>query len=178
MPVLAVWSPADAILDVAVPLALVASVPTGIVVDLDPDGPVVGEGPSLAELVAEEPTAEQLRPVAGAAAYLSNGGVDADDAWPVVEALAARWPAVVLRCAPRLQRPASALAVLPLLPEPFTLRADGRCVYQRIGVSPGVTPDGPVLPRPRRGTIAALLTGRRPGRDRWMRSVAALWGKS
>ena len=175
MPVIAVWTPADALLDIAIPLGLVAAVRSGLVVDLDPAGPNVGSGPTLAELVSEEPTAAQLAPVDGAAAYLSNGGVEPDAAWPVVAALVERWPATVLRCAPRGPRPDAAIAVLPLLPAPFTLRAEGRCVYQRTAVSPREAPAGPVLPRPRPETISSLLAGRRPATDRWLRSLRSLW---
>jgi hypothetical protein len=148
-------------------------------VDLDPDGPLLGDGPTLAELVQSGPTRSQLDPPSGAAGFLSNGGVDAETASEVITALIQRWPRVVLRCAPRASQPAGALAVLPLLPEPFTPVADGPIIYQRCAFSPRVRPEGTVLPIPRRRTVEALLGRRRPSwpRDPWLRAVGALWGR-
>jgi len=179
VPVLATWSPLDAALDILLPLGLVASVGSGLVVDLDPDGPKLGDGPSLSDLVVAGPTRDQLEPSGSGSGYLSNGGIDPSEATAVIAALIERWPRVVLRCSPRDVRPPGSIAALPLLPEPFTPAAGGKVVYQRCAFSPRSKPDGVVLPIPRRSTVEALFGGRRPPsrRDPWLMSVSALWGQ-
>ena len=187
MPVLATWSPLDAALDILLPLGLVASTGSGLVIDLDPEGPRLGPGPTLADLVRSGPTLEQLEPPqtartgkgfgGKASGFLSNGGVNAGEATPVVAAMIERWPSVVLRCSPRDAQPPGSIAALPLLPEPFTPVGTGRVVYQRCAFSPRRKPEGVVLPIPRRRTVEALFAGRRPPskRDPWLRAVARLW---
>lgn len=177
MPVIAAWCPNDAALDVLVPLGLAVAAGTALVVDLDPEGPRVGPGPSLAELVSDGASRRHLEPVTDGVGFLANGGVDADDAVSVVRALAQRWPAVVLRCPSRHPRPDGAIGVVPLLPEPFTPRLAPPGVYQRCGFSPRSAPPGMVLPPIGRRTAELLLSGRRPRRsDRWIRAVGSLWG--
>lgn len=177
MPVLATWSPLDAALDILLPFGLIASAGSGLVVDLDPEGPRLGDGPTLADLVDSGPTRAQLEPSGTEAAFLTNGGVGPAQATHVVAALIERWPRVVLRCSPRDSQPPGSIAALPLLPEPFTPVSQGRAVYQRCAYSPKQKPDGIVLPIPRRSTVEALLAGRRPPtrRDPWLKAVARLW---
>lgn len=176
MPVIATWSPADAALDILVPLGLVAGVPSGLVIDLDPNGPNLGGEWTLADLVRQGPSRSHLEPPRRARAFLTNGGVPAEDAAPVVSALVDRWPATVLRCAPRLPRPEGSIAFVPLLPEPFTAGFPGETVYQRTAFSPRTAPVGVTLPPPRRRTVACLLAGQSPPKDRWIRALGALWG--
>lgn len=176
MPVIATWSPVDAALGVLVPLGLVSAAGTGLVIDLDPDGPMVGHGPTLADLVVDGPTKAQLEPRKGAAAYLPNGGVSPADAYEVVSAFTDRWPAVVLRCSPRVEQPNDGVALLPLLPEPYGLTARGTVVYQRCAFSPKNRPDAPTLPRLRQGTIGRLLAGQSARkRDPWVRALRDVW---
>lgn len=176
MPVIATWTPNDAVLDVVVPLGLAVAVGTALVIDVDPDGPRSAHGSTLAQLVADGPTRVDLEPQQSGPAYLPNGGVEIAEASSVIAALVARWPAAVLRCPPRQPRPDGALAVVPLLPEPWGTHHRGRTLYQRTVLSPSTAPDGVVLPRPRRSTVAALLAGRRPPiRDRWIRALRAVW---
>lgn len=177
MSVLATWSPLDAALDILLPLGLVASARSGLVVDLDPDGPRLGDGPTLADLVRSGPTRSQLEPAGSGSGFLSNGGVEPAEATSVVAALIERWPRVVLRCSPRDVRPPGSIAALPLLPEPFTPALGGTVVYQRCAFSPRSRPEGLVLPIPKRRTVEALFGGRRPAtrRDPWLRSVSTLW---
>lgn len=177
MPVIATWTPNDAILDVAVPLGLAVAAGTAIVVDADPSGPRLGDGATLAQLVARGPTRADLEPPSSGPAFLSNGGIDVGEASEVIAALAARWPALILRCAPGVHKPDGAITFAPLLPEPWGRAYPGRVVFQRSPMSPAIDPGHPVLPRPRRATIAALLAGRRPvRRDRWIKALGAVWG--
>ena len=176
MPAIATWTPNDAVLDVVVPLGLAFAAGTALVIDADPAGPRPPDGSSLARLVADGPTRADLEPQQPGPAYLANGGVEIAEASTVISALAERWPAIVIRCPPRQPRPDGALAVAPLLPEPWGTRHAGRTLYQRTILSPSSVPDGVVLPRPRRATVAALLAGRRPAtRDRWIRTLRTVW---
>jgi hypothetical protein len=176
MAVVATWIPLDATLDAVVPIGLAVAAGTAIVVDLDPTGPAIGEGPTLADLARRGPTADQLRPVRSGAAYLANGGIDLADAAEVVGALTERWPSVVLRCEARAPRPAGSVAFAPLLPPPHTLRLADPVVYQRTGLPSAMAPNGSLLPRPRRATVAGLLAGRRPPpRDRWIAALRDVW---
>ncbi len=177
MSVIATWSPADAALHTLVPLGLAVAAGTALVIDLDPEGARMGPGPTLADLVREGATRAQLEPSRRGPAFLPNGGIDPADAQEVIAGLCERWPGVVLRCPPRLDRPLGSIAVLPLLPEPHTLVAASPAVYQRCGFSPRSAPAGLVLPMPRRGTVEHLLGGRSPrGSDRWIRALVPLWG--
>ncbi len=176
MPVIATWSPADAALGVLVPLGLVSAARTGLVIDLDPNGPTVGGGPSLADLVRRGPTRAELQPRSGAAGYLQNGGIEPEETVEVVSALADRWPAIVLRCSPRMTQPEGAVTFLPLLPEPYGIRVGGRVVYQRCGFSPKASPRAPVLPRPRARTVQNLFGGGSVAvRDPWIKALRDVW---
>lgn len=174
--VLALWSPVDVLLGIIGPLGAAAAAGTALVVDLDEHGPPFGGSYSLADLVADGPTRSQLEPSADGPAVLRNGGVDAELASDVVSALIERWPNVVLRCPPSTAASSGAIALLPLLPEPFTPTVNGVIVYQeaRFGRPSYLT--GPVLPVPRPGTVRALLGGNRPPRrDKWVGAFAEVW---
>lgn len=177
MSVLALWSPVDLTLGVVGPLGATAAAGTALLVDLDPNGPRYGGAHSLAELVTQGPSRSQLEPTRSGPAVLANGGVSPEDAEEVVSALVSMWPNVVLRCAPDSNVRGSAIALLPLLPTPFTPQVDGAAVYQRTSLATR-QPSGEVaLPVPRPATVRALLAGRRPRpRDRWIRSFGQVWG--
>jgi len=177
--VLATWSPSDALLDVIVPLGLAAAARTALVIDLDPGGPIPDVPFTLADLVGRGPTLEELEPSGRGAAFLPNGGVAVEEAAEVVDALARRWPAVVLRCPPGEPAPEGATTFLPLLPRPFTLTARPPVVYQRYAMSPSDAVEGRVLPPPSLRTVVGLLNHRSPPpRDRWIRSLRSIWGSA
>lgn len=176
MPVLAVRCPFDAVLSAVAPLGAAVAVDTALVVDLDPDGPrYPGEG-SLARLVADGPRAEDLVPRRRGVAVLRNGGVDAEAATEVVEALAAGWPHLVLRL-PGHASASGSVTVVPLVPVAvLSSPPPSPTVYQRGGWRVDPPGPGPVLPPPRRATLAALLAGRRPPlTDRWIRAWRRVW---
>ncbi len=176
MSVLALWSPVDLMLGVVGPLGATAAAGTALLIDLDPNGPRFGGSHSLADLVADGPTLKQLEPARSGPAVLRNGGVSPDDAAEVVAALVERWPNVVLRCPSTTEGGASGVALLPLLPAPFTPSVDGAAVYQQTHLSHRTSEAIRVLPVPRAGTIRGLLAGVRPrSRDRWIRSFAQVW---
>lgn len=176
MSVLALWSPADLVLGVVGPLAAASAAGTALLIDLDPNGPRYGGDHSLADLVARGPTRSELEPIRSGTAVLRNGGISPDDAHEVVAALVRVWPNVVLRCAPDSGPTESAVALLPLLPPPFTPRVGGPAVYQRTPFSARQPRGAVALPVPRAPTVRALLDGRQPRpRDRWIRSFAQVW---
>jgi len=176
MSVLALWSPVDLMLGVVGPLGAATAAGTALLVDLDPNGPHYGGPHSLADLVSRGPTRSQLEPTRSGPAVLRNGGVSPEAAEEVVAALVQRWPNVVLRCAPSTRMETGGVALLPLLPEPYTPSVDGPVVYQRTHLSHTRPKDNHVLPVPRSATIKALLGGAQPrSRDRWIRALSRLW---
>lgn len=148
-----------------------------VVVDLDPAGPDYPGDVSLADLVANGPTAAELRPpVPSGVALLRNGGVTATEGARVIAALVEGWPFVVLR-APVAGGgvPGPVVPVLALIPGTLATRPEQPAVYQRGGWAVPAPGPGVVVPRPTPRVLGALLGGRRPSPDRWLRSWAAVW---
>jgi len=73
MPAIAIWSPEDEVLGAVAPLALAAAAGTALVVDLDPEGDRYPGEATLASLVAEGPTQEDLTPSQRGVAVVGNG---------------------------------------------------------------------------------------------------------
>ncbi|MCL1692854.1 MAG: hypothetical protein M3096_04145 [Actinomycetia bacterium] len=179
MPALAIWSPEDEVLGAVAPLALGAAAGTALIVDLDVDGPMYPGDLTLAGLVADGPTKADLSPKRRGIAVVRNGGVDPEDAEFVLRALVDGWPAVVFRLPADHIGGDGAIPVLPLIPGSMMDRSAGPAIYQRSGWRVRVPEGGIVLPRPGRGTVSALLTGRvpHPG-DRWIRAWRRVWEQS
>lgn len=171
------WVPEGGVLGFVAPLAMAASAGTALVIDLDPHGPRFGGDINLASLVASGPRRDDLVPSRAGVAVLGNGGVSTEEAAEVVDALAAGWPRVVLRAPPWPGRPArrGVVPIRALLPGDLRSSPDEPVVWQRGGW--GVRPPGPgpVLPRPRSASVAALLEGRFPAPDRWVRAWREVW---
>ncbi len=179
MPALAIWTPEDGVLGAVAPLGLAAAAGgTALVVDLDPDGPHYPGHSSVVELAAAGVRRADLVPAQRGMAVLRNGGADPEAAAEVAAAMAATWPAVVMRL-PARPRPAAApgpgVPGRPLLPADVFPWDGSPAVYQRTGWRRPVPGPGPVLPAPRPGAWAALLAGRIPAGDRWLRAWAAVW---
>ena len=178
MPLLAIWTPEDGLLGALAPLGLAASAGTALVVDLDPRGPRYPGSATLASLVEDGPRRADLTPQRRGVAVLGNGGIEAAGAGEVVEALCRGWPAVVLRLPPRPYpegAPAPVVPVRPLLPGSL-FGHDGRAaVFQSAGWQVPQPAPGPTLPRLRPRTVDALLNGRLPARDRWIRAWKQVW---
>ena len=179
MPALAIWSPEDEVLGAIAPLALGAAAGTAVIVDLDVDGPRYPGELTLAGLVSDGPTKADLSPQRRGIAVVSNGGVDPEDAEPVLRALVDGWPAVVFRLPADHIGGDGAIPVFPLIPGSMMDRPSGPAIYQRSGWRVRVPEGGIVLPRPSRGTISALLTGHTPHPgDRWIRAWRRAWDQS
>jgi hypothetical protein len=174
--VIALWSPHDHLLSVVAPIGLAVTRSSALVIDLDPGGPPFPGEFTLAELVRDGPTDEQLSPSDGGIGILANGGVSVSDASEIVAALVTRWPNVVLRCSPAQPPPDAAVSLIPLLPAPFGSPPTPRTVYQRTGFHTEVPQHSLVLPRPRRSTIEGLMGLRRmPKRSAWLRQLGRVW---
>lgn len=179
MPALAIWSPEDAVLGAVAPLGLAAAAGTALVVDLDPAGPRYPGSGSLAELVADGPRRSDLGPDRRGVAVLANGGVDPSEARTVVDALVDGWPAVVLRLPADHAGGGGAVPIVPLVPGSLFGGYGSEAVFQRAGWRVAAPDGAVVLPRPRRSTIAMLLTGAvPPPGDRWVASWRALWERA
>lgn len=179
MSTIAVWTPHDLVLSLAIPLGLAARRRTAIVIDLDPSGPPLPGDGDLASLVERGPTESDLSPSRVGVAVLGNGGIDVSHAGEVVAAIAHRWPNVVLRCAPHEPPGRGAVTVVPVLPEPFAIVAQGKVAYQRTSLGGDPEPGAIVLPVPRPVVICSLMAGRIPPmKDRWMRALDAVWSLS
>ena len=84
---LTVFTNRDGLLSVIAPIGLAAAVPTGLVVDLDPNGPLLPGVATLAALVESGPRRVDLQPAAEGTAMLANGGLDPEEAETVVRHL-------------------------------------------------------------------------------------------
>ena len=175
MEALTIWTKGDGLLSVLAPMGLAVAAGTALVIDLDPDGPSLRGAGSLAELVRSGPRRDDLQPQAAGPAVLANGGVEAEEAAPVVQALIRGWPFVVLRSPCDAGRFAPIVPVYPLLPGALFSSPDRFCVYQRTGFETDRAGDGIVLPCPRPGTIRSLLSGTLPVRSRWVRAWRSVW---
>jgi hypothetical protein len=177
-PALAVWTPEDGLLGALAPLGLALAGGGALVVDLDVGGPRYPAERCLADLVEEGVRRDDLTP-RGGVAVLPNGGAAPQDAAPVIDALLAHHPRVVLRLPPRPEPGRLPIPVVPVrlhLPVEWFGPQDGPAVYQAtpsFARLPGV---GVRLPVPSTATVRALLAGHRPAtRDPWVRAWRSAW---
>lgn len=178
IPAVAIWTPEDGILGALAPLGLAASVDTCLVVDLDPSGPAYPSESTLRSIVEDQPRRRDLSPERRGMAVLRNGGVAVVDAAPVIDALLAGWPHVVLRhpsqTSPVRLPGVRQVTVRSMLPGWMGdgVEAD---VWQATGLGRARV-RGHVLPRPSAFTVSALASGQQPARSRWVRAWKAVWG--
>lgn len=157
-------------------LALASDRPT-VVVDADPLAPPYPGERTVAAVAEEGPSRSEMRPDGRGVAILANGGAGTEEVVAVVSLLSEGWPAVVVR----VGVPDPAISGIPLIPlrplwPGFLAPAGSRAaVWQRVGMKTEPPGPGPVLPPPGRGTVAALLAGRRPVRSRWVRAWRRVW---
>ncbi len=171
MVALAVHTVHDDLLGLVVPIALAAVHRTALVIDLDVQGIPLPGNRSLAGMVDDGPTLDELVPSRRGLAVLSHGGVDSAVSTEVVGALVKSWPCVVVRT--RTPLPDIPFAeVSPLIPGVVT-RTKPR-IWVRTGIGKVEPGPGPVVASPGRSALASVLAGRIPA-GRWIRSWAAVW---
>ncbi len=176
MPAIHLWSPDDRTLGSLGALALGAAAGTCLVVDLAGASADPPRGPTMATIVADGPTAAQLRPSRAGVAYLPGGGASVADAIELLDAFAVGWPAVVVH-APGRDAPLGypTVPVLPLVPAGLRTAVDGPAVYQPTAWPVLEHPDGVVLTRPLPGELRRLGRMQRPAWGRWVRSWRKVW---
>lgn len=171
--ILAVYS-ADPVLSGVAPFGLACAVGTALVVDLV-GGLRIPARRTLTDLIEQGPTLEELSPGRSGVAVLSGADVGLEKAVPIIERLASRWPAVVVRVEGR-GWPGASVPVVPLYPGWLAPRDEAASAWQRVPGGEATPPGpGPVLPRLRARTVRRLLSGRHPGRDRWVGSWREVW---
>lgn len=156
-------------------LGLALATPCCLVVDLVGDV-TLGHRRTLADILAEGPRLDELSPGRSGVAVLASGPIDAGDAAMAITQLSERWPAVVARLSAGMWDG----AVVPVRPIYTGLLApvdSAPCVWQPVGMSPVASPPGPgpILPRLPGRVAGHLLSGRVPGRSRWLRAWEAVW---
>lgn len=164
----------DELLSAIAPLGLALAAGEALVVDLDRDGPAFGSERTLADMVGEGPTRSELSPDRSGVAAIRNGGADPVDGVEMVRTLARTWPVVVVRVG-TVPVPFPVIPVRPLWPGFLAPRGDRPSVWQAVGGGSEPPGPGPVLPPPGRGTVSALISGRRPVRSRWVRAWKQVW---
>lgn len=170
-PVLGVWSP-DPILSTVAPIGMAAAVGTALIVDL-----VSTErgARTLADLVVEGPTLDELSPGRRGIALLPGGKVDLDQGVELIDRLGDHWPAVVVRTSGSgLQFPS--VPVIPLFPGRLSIvQVPPAGVWQPVSGGSEPPGPGPVLPRLRSGLVRRMLAGQLPHRSRWIDSWRRIW---
>ncbi len=170
--VLAVHS-ADPVLSLVAPLGLAASVGTCLVVDVESELRL-RHPRSLSDIAAEGPRLEELSPGHRGVAVLGGGGVEIEEAVPLIERLGSRWPGIVVRVQ-SWDWPGPTVPVRVLYPGWLAPTMAGSAVWQPVvGGSAPVGP-GPVLPRLSQRLTRLLLTGRLPRRSRWVSAWRPVW---
>jgi hypothetical protein len=179
--VLGVRTEIDSVLSVIAPIGLAAAAPRpALIVDLDPGGPPYPGGRSLAELADDGPTRAELFGGGGrrtGIALLRNGGVSLEKAMPVLEALAAEWPALVLRVP--LSMPVGLrwpiIPLVPLFSGFLTPWEDRAAVWQSTGTGVPAPGPGPVLPPLKRQSLLGLMAFRVEPRGPWVSAWRRIW---
>ena len=94
-----------------------------------------------------------------------------------MDALGEGWPDVVLRVPPAMETRVFApiVPVIPLFPGLLSIPWNRPAVFQNAGFRITPSAPGPVLPKPGRGVIAALLEGRVDARSRWIKAWRDVW---
>lgn len=173
LPVLGLTSP-DPVLSMAGSIGLAASRGTALIIDLV-DPRVDGDRRTLRDIASDGPSLHEMSPGRPGVAMIRGGGIDLSAAVEIIEQLAARWPALVVRTNQRQQGFPTVPAV-PLYPGTL-LPASGvsHCVWQPVGNGADPPGPGPILPRLRPATVRRLLSGRLPRRSRWIAAWRQVW---
>jgi len=166
----------DGVLGVVAPIGMAAAVGTCLVIDLC-EGDLAG-GVTLAKLVRDGPSSEQLRPQRRGVSFLRNGGISPEDASEVVHALCGNWPNVVLKVgrSDEALADAAVITVRAILSGPFVTEPEVGAVLQPTGL--GVTPKnhhGHVLSRLGARTVRTVLAGEVNQRSPWVKSWRPVW---
>lgn len=163
----------DPVLSLVAPIGLVASLGTGLVIDLTSGRDGVG-GRSLRDLAEDGPSRAELSPGRRGVALLDGGGLDSDEAKIIIERLLTRWPAIAVRTG-ESEWSFPVVPVIPLYPGHLLPAPETSAVWQPVGSGGTPTGPGPVLPRLAPGALRRLLAGQLPRRSRWVEAWSQVW---
>jgi hypothetical protein len=170
--VLAVHS-ADPVMALLGSIGLAAAMGTALLVDLaDQMG---SRSPrTLADVASEGPRLTEVSPGRRGVAVLRSGHLPAAEAATVVDALATRWPAVVVRLEAR-DWPGPTVPVRALYPGWLAPTTTETSVWQKLPGGSSPTGPGPVLPTLRAATTRRILAGGVPPPGAWLRAWRPVW---
>ena len=152
-------------------VGLAASVKTALVVDLAGG---LRTPRTLADLEDGGPTLLELSPGRTGIALVGGGHLNGDQSLALIEVLAGRWPAVVVRCRAG-EWPGSTVPLRSILPGTLLEVEGDPAVWQPWGSKVKPPGPGPVLPRLGSGLTRQLLSGRLPARSRWINAWSKVW---
>ena len=170
--VLAVRS-VDPVLSVVGPLGLAAAAGTALVVDLIGDLHL-GGGRTLAHIDVDGPRLDELSPGRSGVAVIGAGSIGSGRAAELIADLGTRWPALVVRVDGGVWD-GPTVPLVPLYPGWLAANTEAASVWQPVGTSRRPPAPGPVLPVLRSSLVRRLLSGRLPGRSRWVRAWSNVW---
>lgn len=162
----------DPVMSVVGSVGLAASAGTALLVDMG-NQLGGGSGRTLADLVGDGPRIDELSPGRTGVAVIRSGPVDLDSAAILVDKLASRWPAVVVRVG--AYWPGAVVPVEPLYPGCLSPPAGLPAVWQSFPWSSKAPGPGPILPRLRSGEVRRVLLGGLPSPGRWLRAWDRVW---
>ena len=152
-------------------IGLAASASTALVVDLEGG---LRTPRRLADLEDGGPTLLELSLGRTGIALVGGGHLEADRSPSLIEVLAARWPAVVVRCRAG-GWPGPTVPFRAILPGTLFDSQGDPAVWQPWGSRAKPPGPGPVLPNLGSGLTRQLLSGRLPARSRWINAWSKVW---
>lgn len=170
---LGVWSP-DPTLSIVAAVGLGVAAGTALVVDSGNTGGKPGRR-TLADLVADGPSLDELSPGRRGVAFIGGGGLEPEVIFDLTTRLAGRWPSTVVTVA-NLDAPLPTAPFIPLvggqLAPTFAIK---NAVWQPVGTSVDAPGPGPVLPRLPPRLVRHMLDARLPRRSRWVDALEPIW---
>jgi hypothetical protein len=154
-------------------LGLGAAAGTALVIDIAGQSRLATER-TLADLIEDGPSLEELSPTQTGVAVIGGGPIDVTVGLPLIQRLGANWPAVVVRCDAGVW-PGPTVPVRPLLPGLMAPSEPMPAVWQAVPGGSRPPGPGPVLPRIGSRAARSLLMGRLPTRGRWLRVWESVW---
>lgn len=165
---------ADPVLSVVSPIGLAAAAGTALIADLG-SVHLAGVSRTLRDLHDDGPTLDELSPGRPGIALVSGGGIEVEQAVVVIERLAGRWPAIVVRVDSE-DWPFPVIPVIPIFPGRLApIPQASRGVWQPLGAGADPPGPGPVLPRLGPSALRLMLAGRLPRRGRWIAAWKPVW---
>ena len=163
----------DPVLSVVGPVGLASAAGTALLIDLGTRLGTTGAR-TLTDLVHDGPRLDELSPGRPGVAVIRRGTIEIETCVPLVEKLATRWPAVVVRV-DQDGWPGPVVPVHPLYPGWLAPETSGPAVWQSFPWSTRPPGPGPVLPRLRTSEIRRMLGGGQPTSGRGFSTWQRVW---